>query len=60
MVIGCMYIILYTNLMTIGYDFNQYISFISKRVECYLALGGLIIIALTIFFKKGDHNEIHL
>jgi hypothetical protein len=60
MIIGCMYIILYTNLTTIGYSFKEYINFISNRVECLLAVVGFIIITLSISIKGGKSNELHL
>jgi hypothetical protein len=60
MVIGFMYIIMYTNLMTIGYSFSEYLYFISGQIECLLALIGLVIISLTIFVKGGLNNELYL
>ncbi len=59
-IIGLVYIISYLNLMTIGYNFNQYIHFISRRFECYLTVIGLALIFITIFIRKGDKNELHL
>ena len=58
-VIGFMYIILYLNLMTLGYSFFEYIVFILKRIECIFGLIGLIVITITIFYK-GDNNVIHI
>ncbi len=52
-IIGCMYIILYLNYLTIGYTMLDYLSFISRRFECLLAIVGIILIAIAIF-KKGD------
>jgi hypothetical protein len=60
MVIGFMYIISYMNLISIGYTFNEYIKFISKRFECILALIGLIICSLTIYIKGGHKNDLYL
>lgn len=53
MVIGFTYIILYLNLMTIGYNFNEYVNFIIRRKECYYSIIGFIIILITII-KKGE------
>lgn len=52
-IIGCMYIILYLNYLTFGYTMLDYLSFISRRFECLLAIVGIILIAIAIF-KKGD------
>ena len=53
MVIGFTFIILYLNLLTIGYNFNFYVNFISRRIECYYSVIGFVIILLTMI-KKGD------
>ena len=58
-VIGFTYIISYLNLLTIGYTFIEYISFISKRIECLTAIIGLIMIICTIF-KGGEKSDICL
>ncbi len=46
--IGFMFIILYTNLLTMGYSFLEFVKFISTRFECLLFLFGMILILLTI------------
>ena len=53
MVIGNTFIILYLNLLTLGYNFSFYVNFIIRRIECYYSVIGLIIVLLTIF-TKGD------
>ena len=53
MIIGFMYIILYLNYLTIDYTIVEYLSLISRKFECWLALVGLILITIVIF-KKGD------
>lgn len=50
--IGFVYIISYLNLLTIGYNFNEYVNFIIRRIECLFSVIGIIIIALTIFIKR--------
>ena len=60
MVLGLSFIILYLNLLTIGYNFSHYVNFITKRVECYYALIGLIIILLTLLIKGDKKNELHI
>ena len=60
MIIGFTYIILYLNLLTIGYNFNQYVNFIIRRFECYYSIIGLLIIILTLFLKGENRNEIYI
>ncbi len=55
MVVGFTYIILYLNLLSIGYNFYEYVNFIIRRFECYYSIIGLSIIILTLFIK-GDHK----
>ena len=57
-VIGCIYIIMYMNLMTIGYTFNEYVNFIIRRFECYLAVIGFVLITIVVF--TGGKYEIHI
>lgn len=59
-IIGSVYIITYLNFLTIGYNFNEYVNFIIRRIECWYALIGLTIIFLTIFLPKGDEYELHI
>ena len=59
MIIGLSYIILYLNLLTIGYNFFEYVNFIIRRWECYYVLFGLLII-IIVLFKKGNSYDLHL
>ncbi len=59
-VIGGVYIISYMNLMTIGYNFKEYVNFIIRRIECLYAVVGLIIILLTIYIPGGNKDELYL
>ena len=52
MVIGLTNTIIYLNLLSIGYSFSDYISFIFKRVDCLIYVLGLIIIFLTLNDKR--------
>ncbi len=54
LVIGTSYLILYLNLITIGYNFSFYVNFIIRRIECYYAIIGFIIILLTTLKKGRD------
>ena len=60
MVIGFTFIILYLNLLTIGYNLSFYAYFISRRIECYYTVVGFILIILTITIKGAKKNELHL
>ena len=58
-VIGFVYIISYLNLLTIGYNFIDYVYFIIRRIECLYALLGLILLYVSIN-SKGDKYEIYI
>jgi len=60
MVIGFSFLILYLNLVTIGYNFSDYVNFITRRIECYYTLVGFIMILLTIIIKGDKKNELHI
>lgn len=53
MTIGFVYLILYLNLLNIGYNFSYYVNFISSRIECYFTILGFIILNLSMYIK-GD------
>lgn len=54
--IGFVYAICYLNLMTIGYNFKEYVHFISRSPECIIGPIGFIILSLSIFVKGGKHE----
>ncbi len=55
-VIGSVILILYLNLMTIGYSFLEYVNFIIIRPEFFFAIVGFIILNLSIFIKGGQNG----
>lgn len=59
-ILGFIYIICYLNLMSLGYNFLEYVKFICRRPECICGLIGIIIICITIFTAKGDKDELRL
>lgn len=59
-VIGCSFIILYLNLTTMGYNFINYVNFISRRIECYFSIIGLIMMVLSIWIKGEKKYELYL
>ena len=56
--IGCIYIIIYLNLTTIGYNFWEYVNFIIRRPECLIAIVGIILIILSM--PKEEKDELHI
>ena len=56
--IGFVYIICYLNLLTIGYNFIDFVNFIIRRIECLNAIFGIIIMYLSI--TLGGKNELYL
>lgn len=56
--IGFVYIICYLNLLSIGYNFFEYVNFIIRRVECLNAFIGIIIMILSLTI--GGKNELYL
>lgn len=59
-IIGFVYIIMYLNLITIGYNFLEYVNFICSSVECYFVIIGLIILVLSIFIKGEKEYELYI
>jgi len=60
MTIGFVYIILYLNILSIGYNFEYYVNFISRRIECYFVIIGFIILNLSVFIKGDKHYGLYL
>lgn len=56
--IGCVYIIVYLNLLSLGYNFFDYVNFIIRQVECIEALIGIILMLIAI--SIGGKNELYL
>ena len=53
MVIGSSYIILYLNLMTMGYNFLNYVNFIIRRIECYYSIIGIVLMICSLKIKRN-------
>lgn len=60
MVVGFTYIILYANLLTITYNFYEYVNFIFSRYECYFIFIGFIIMVLSLLIKGEDSYAIYI
>ena len=56
--IGFMYIIAYLNLLSIGYNFLEYVNFIIRRMECLNSVIGIIL--MTISITMGGKNELYI
>lgn len=59
-VIGCVYIISYLNLLTIGYNFWEYVNFISRQLECLYFVLGICLMFFTIYISGGEKNEFYI
>lgn len=59
-VVGGVYMISYLNLLTIGYNFLEYVNFIIRRIECMSIFIGLLLISLSIFIPGGNKYELHI
>ena len=60
LVIGNTFIILYLNLLTLGYNFSFYVNFITSRIECYYTVIGFTIVVSTLMIKGDKKHELHL
>jgi hypothetical protein len=49
--------IAYLNMITAGHGVDEYLAFISKRVECYLLPAGIGIIWLSIYWPHGNDEN---
>ncbi len=58
-IIGFVFIISYLNLLTLGYNFQEYANFIIRKPECQIGMLGLIITYLSIYYKGGK-DELYL
>ena len=58
--IGFIFIISYLNLLSLGYNFYEYVNFIIRRIECLYSVVGIIIMLLTIYIPGGNKSELYL
>ena len=57
-VIGSVYIIIYLNLTTIGYNFLEYVNFIIRRIECWNFIFCIMIMLLSL--PKEEKDELYI
>jgi len=60
MVTGFTYIITYMNLMSMGYNFYEYLKFISTRIECLFSIVGLMLVTIIILTGGYKNNDLHI
>ena len=58
--IGGTYWVIYLNLFTIGYTFQEYLSFVMSQFECVFALFGFMVMTVAIFWKGDSDFALHL
>ncbi len=56
--IGLFFIIIYLNLLTMGYSFLEFVKFISRRGEVWLLVVGIICIVFSL--ERRIKNELLL
>lgn len=56
--IGLVYLILYLNIFSFGYNFFDYVNFIIRRIECLNTFIGIILIFIS--FNLGGKYELHI
>lgn len=49
-IIGMSYIIMYLNLLTLGYNFFKYVNFIIRRIECLNFIFGVLLMLFSLFY----------
>ena len=55
---GIFFTIIYLNLLTMGYSFDEFVKFISRKLEFWFILIGIILIALSL--ERWIKNELLL
>lgn len=53
--IGLFFMIIYANLLTLGYSFLEYVKFINMKVECLCFYLGIVIILISL--ERKIKNE---
>lgn len=53
-----MYIVIYLNLLRMGYSMLDYVKYVLSSIECTKIFIGIILIILSL--KKGRKNELYL
>ena len=56
--IGLVYVILYFNLFSFGYNFFDYVNFIIRRIECLNTFIGITLMLIS--FNIGGKDELYI
>jgi len=56
--VGIFFTLIYTNLFTMGYSFLDFVKFISKKIECWFIILGIICILISL--ERWLKNELLL
>ena len=54
--ISLIFIISYLNLLSIGYNFLEYVNFIIRRLECLYLFIGIFLMIIGIYLPGGKHE----
>ncbi len=54
------FIIVYLNLINMGYSFLEYVNFIIRRIECINLLFGILFMFLSLKKRKEKKNDIYI
>lgn len=55
MIYGFYYLIIYINLFSFGYTFDEYFSYLVTRYECWSLIIGILIEIIVIFRKEKKY-----
>ncbi len=58
--IGLSYIIIYLNVLAMGYSFVDYLNYIFTKVECIIFFIGYLLMFLSIYLKRRKKDELHV
>lgn len=54
---GGISMIAYMNMITVGHEVQEYLSFVSKRPECYLLPVGIGVIWLSVYYPLHNNDD---
>lgn len=54
------FIILYLNLINMGYTFINYVNFIIRRFECWNLIIGILLIIISMIKRKEKNYDIYI
>ena len=58
-VVGFTFIIIYSNLMSMGLGFVEYLKYICTKFECLIGIVGIVLILISLY-RKEDRYGIYL